>query len=105
VLHDSQGFEPSEIANLEKVKNFIKSRGPEVDLKDRVHAIWWISYASLFMTTVETVNTGSAFKSLLPAAGCLKPAMRSSLNLLHKVRATASLELGFANEVDSLQCL
>ncbi|KAI0246610.1 hypothetical protein BJV78DRAFT_125834 [Lactifluus subvellereus] len=40
VLHDSQGFEPSEIANLDKVKRFVKSRGAGVDLKDRIHAIW-----------------------------------------------------------------
>jgi len=40
VLHDSQGFEPSEIANLDKVKNFIQSRGAGVDLKDQIHAIW-----------------------------------------------------------------
>jgi hypothetical protein len=40
VLHDSQGFEPSEIANLGKVKSFVESRGPGVDLKDRIHAIW-----------------------------------------------------------------
>jgi len=40
VLHDSQGFEPSEIANLEKVKKFIQTRGENVVLKERVHAIW-----------------------------------------------------------------
>ncbi|KDR79395.1 hypothetical protein GALMADRAFT_137237 [Galerina marginata CBS 339.88] len=40
VLHDSQGFEPSEIANLEKVKHFIQSHGEGVALKDRVHAVW-----------------------------------------------------------------
>jgi hypothetical protein len=40
VLHDSQGFEPSEIANLEQVKTFIQSRGGDVALKDRVHAVW-----------------------------------------------------------------
>ncbi|KAF8062474.1 hypothetical protein FPV67DRAFT_1703291 [Lyophyllum atratum] len=40
VLHDSQGFEPSEIANLEKVKSFIRSHGKEVPLKDRLHVVW-----------------------------------------------------------------
>ncbi|KAI0245652.1 hypothetical protein BJV78DRAFT_1365269 [Lactifluus subvellereus] len=40
VLHDSQGFEPSEIANLDKVKSFVESHGAGVDLKDRIHAIW-----------------------------------------------------------------
>ncbi|KAJ7250610.1 hypothetical protein C8J57DRAFT_677312 [Mycena rebaudengoi] len=40
VLHDSPGFEPGEIANFEKAKRFLQSRGAQVDLKDRVHAIW-----------------------------------------------------------------
>jgi len=41
VLHDSQGFEPSEIGNLERVKNFVESRrGDGVDLEERIHAIW-----------------------------------------------------------------
>jgi len=40
VLHDSQGFEPSETGNLQRVKTFVESRGAGVDLKDRIHAIW-----------------------------------------------------------------
>jgi len=41
VLHDSQGFEPGETHNLEKVKAFIHSRtGESVDLKEKIHAIW-----------------------------------------------------------------
>lgn len=41
VLHDSQGFEPSEIDNLERVKIFVQSRGgDDVDLKDKIHVIW-----------------------------------------------------------------
>ncbi|KZP27015.1 hypothetical protein FIBSPDRAFT_731619, partial [Athelia psychrophila] len=40
VLHDSQGFEPGETANLKTVTDFILSRGGGVNLKDRVHAVW-----------------------------------------------------------------
>ncbi|KIJ57412.1 hypothetical protein M422DRAFT_239010 [Sphaerobolus stellatus SS14] len=41
VLHDSQGFEAGETTTLETVKQFIRSRsGSNVDIKDRVHAIW-----------------------------------------------------------------
>ncbi|KZP22984.1 hypothetical protein FIBSPDRAFT_700833, partial [Athelia psychrophila] len=40
VVHDSQGFEPGETANLNIVKDFILSRSDNVDLKDRVHAVW-----------------------------------------------------------------
>ena len=40
VLHDSQGFEPGESANLVKVKDFIQSHSKGVPLKDRVHVVW-----------------------------------------------------------------
>ncbi|KAF7358332.1 G domain-containing protein [Mycena venus] len=40
VLHDSQGFEPGETANFEKVEEFLQSRGASVPLKERVHAVW-----------------------------------------------------------------
>ncbi|KAJ7112756.1 hypothetical protein C8R43DRAFT_1040414 [Mycena crocata] len=40
VLHDSQGFEPGQMANFETAKKFLESRGAGVDLKDRVHASW-----------------------------------------------------------------
>ncbi|KAJ7478003.1 hypothetical protein B0H11DRAFT_2234335 [Mycena galericulata] len=41
VLHDSMGFEPGNVKNLEDVKRFISERsGVRVTLKERVHAIW-----------------------------------------------------------------
>ncbi|KAJ7433602.1 hypothetical protein B0H11DRAFT_2375583 [Mycena galericulata] len=40
-LHDSMGFEPGQITNFIKAKDFLMSRsGSAVALKDRVHAIW-----------------------------------------------------------------
>ncbi|KAF7354258.1 G domain-containing protein [Mycena venus] len=41
VLHDSMGFEPGNVKNLQNVKDFISERsGANVPLKERVHAIW-----------------------------------------------------------------
>ncbi|KIM19792.1 hypothetical protein M408DRAFT_30924 [Serendipita vermifera MAFF 305830] len=40
VLHDSQGFEPGELTNYGRVRNFIQSRNRKPDLKDKLHAIW-----------------------------------------------------------------
>jgi hypothetical protein len=40
VLHNNQGFEPGEDNNFEIVKDFIESRSPMPDLKDKIHAIW-----------------------------------------------------------------
>ncbi|KAJ7698490.1 hypothetical protein B0H14DRAFT_3036783 [Mycena olivaceomarginata] len=41
ILHDSMGFEPGNVKNLQNVKNFISERsGANIPLKERVHAIW-----------------------------------------------------------------
>jgi hypothetical protein len=40
VLHDSQGFEPGEVDNIQLVHQFIESRGKEPHIKDRLHAVW-----------------------------------------------------------------
>ncbi|KJA17892.1 hypothetical protein HYPSUDRAFT_205864 [Hypholoma sublateritium FD-334 SS-4] len=40
VLHDSQGFEPGEVDNFNKVKRFIDQRTQMPLIKDRLHAIW-----------------------------------------------------------------
>jgi hypothetical protein len=40
VLHDSQGYEPGETTNLDRVKKFLESRSKEPDIKNRLHAVW-----------------------------------------------------------------
>ena len=40
VLHDSRGFEPGEVDTVETVERFIKRRGEQPDIKDRLHAVW-----------------------------------------------------------------
>ncbi|KAJ6455139.1 hypothetical protein C8R45DRAFT_944147 [Mycena sanguinolenta] len=45
VLHDSMGFEPGNTKEFETAKEFFKSRGKRVPVKDRVHAIWCAYFA------------------------------------------------------------
>ncbi|CAG8778637.1 723_t:CDS:2, partial [Acaulospora colombiana] len=58
VLHDSQGFEPGEVDNFQRVRDFIQTRNKMPDLKDKLHAIW-ICFATpvaggrIFETGVE----------------------------------------------------
>ncbi|KAJ7055574.1 hypothetical protein C8F01DRAFT_453939 [Mycena amicta] len=41
VLHDSQGFEPGDVSNLDVVTSFLRERnGKNVPLERRVHAVW-----------------------------------------------------------------
>ena len=43
ILHDSRGFEPDEGDNYDAVKDFIESRKNEPDIRNQLHAIWYIS--------------------------------------------------------------
>ena len=47
VLHDSQGFEPGEVKNFQKVITFLQTRKGMVDVRDQVHAIWYGYYPSI----------------------------------------------------------
>ena len=40
IIHDSQGFEAGEEANIRKVLDFIKRRSEMPALGDRLHMIW-----------------------------------------------------------------
>jgi predicted GTPase len=42
VLHDSKGFEPGEVNNVQIVQQFIQERIQRPNLKDKLHAIWYI---------------------------------------------------------------
>jgi hypothetical protein len=41
ILHDSQGFSHGDAGNFEVVQTFVEKRSKMVDLKDRLHAIWF----------------------------------------------------------------
>jgi hypothetical protein len=44
VFHDSHGFEAGGARELDDVKEFIKQRAKEKNLRDQIHAIWSVNY-------------------------------------------------------------
>jgi len=51
VFHDSRGFEAGGVGELEIVQNFVRRKSRERQMKDRLHAIWFVllsSYGSEF---------------------------------------------------------
>ena len=47
VLHDSQGFEHGEGENLKKVVDFLKARKDMPNVRDQVHAVWYVYRSSI----------------------------------------------------------
>jgi len=42
IFHDSQGFEAGASGEMEIVWNFIQKRSAALELKDQLHAIWYL---------------------------------------------------------------
>ena len=47
VLHDSQGFQHGEGENFKKVVNFLKARKDMPNVRDQVHAVWYVYCSSI----------------------------------------------------------
>ena len=58
VLHDSQGFEHGEGNNLQKVIDFLKARKEMPNVRDQVHAVWYVYRCSI--TCVNKGDEGAA---------------------------------------------
>lgn len=43
ILHDSKGFEPGENDNLATVKQFIDRRKNHPEIKEQLHAVWYVN--------------------------------------------------------------
>jgi len=54
ILHDSEGFEPGEDAKFKTVMDFIEERSKRPDLRERLHAIWWVTYYLLRLIRCRT---------------------------------------------------
>jgi len=66
VLHDSQGFEPGEVDNFNKVKTFLDRRAQMPEIKDRLHAIWYAAHS--LQENIAHVRLGYAYKFLMLVA-------------------------------------
>ena len=47
VLHDSQGFEHGEGDNFKRVVDFLKARKDMPNVRDQVHAVWYVYRSSV----------------------------------------------------------
>jgi hypothetical protein len=45
VFHDSRGFEGGSADELKTVQDFVRRKSQESQLKDRLHAIWFVPFA------------------------------------------------------------
>ena len=57
IFHDSRGFEAGSADELETVQEFVKRKSQEKRLKDRLHAIWFVT--ALSCTVVNPQGHGS----------------------------------------------
>ena len=46
-MHDSQGFEHGEGKNFKKVVDFLKARKGMPNVRDQVHAVWYVYCSSI----------------------------------------------------------
>ena len=63
MLHDSQGFEPGEVNNFNKVKTFLDRRAQMPEIKDRLHAVWCVTHS--VQENIAYVHLGCAYKFLM----------------------------------------
>jgi hypothetical protein len=71
IIHDSQGFEGGEEANIEKVFDFIDRRSKMPALGDQLHAIWLAEATFLLcIVNIFTYTPGFAPRYLLQGAAC-----------------------------------
>jgi hypothetical protein len=42
IIHDSGGFESSDMENMSEVENFIRYRKEQPNLEDQLHCIWYL---------------------------------------------------------------
>ena len=50
IFHDSQGFESGAIEELEDVWKFIEKRSGTTEVKDQLHAIWYLFNLVFYIT-------------------------------------------------------
>jgi hypothetical protein len=42
IFHDSRGFEAGAVDELQKVREFVSKRAKREQMKDQLHAIWYV---------------------------------------------------------------
>ena len=63
IFHDSRGMEAGSEDELKIVQDFVYRKSRERQLKDRLHAIWFVPLAlGIFSRKFTKVYTGTAFR-------------------------------------------
>ena len=65
VLHDSQGFEHGEGENLKNVVDFLKDRKDMPNVRDQVHAVWYVYRSSITLKKGDQGVAQALFPSTL----------------------------------------
>ena len=61
VFHDSPGFESGNDDELRIVQDFVRRKSQERQLKDRLHAIWFVP-SGIYTCKCTTLLSGTAFR-------------------------------------------
>jgi hypothetical protein len=61
IFHDSQGFESGASEELEHVWKFIEKQSSQTELRDQLHAIWYIYIDSLHTKIANLLLIGTVF--------------------------------------------
>lgn len=61
IFHDSRGFEAGNTMELKLVKQFLDERALKFKLKERVHAIWYITYNSNWFSSFKKFQVLHSF--------------------------------------------
>ena len=67
IFHDSRGFEAGSADELETVQEFVKRKSQEKRLKDRLHAIWFVTALScIYSGSCESTRSRFPFRYCIP---------------------------------------
>jgi len=64
IFHDSRGFEAGGDDELKIVREFVQRKSCEKRLKDRLHAIWFVSFG-IYRYNFATLLLGFAFQWIM----------------------------------------
>jgi hypothetical protein len=61
IFHDSRGFEAGGEDELKIVQEFVRRKSRERELKDRLHAIWFVPFR-IYLPNSQHCSSGTAFR-------------------------------------------
>jgi hypothetical protein len=62
IFHDSRGFEAGGEDELKIVQEFVRRKSQEVELNDRLHAIWFVPSGTYYTYNSQGCMSGTVFR-------------------------------------------